>query len=237
MRYYPSEEWLQEYERLLDESDALDSVAAGWGVGFNGDVLLVVEDLPLEETTLSDLPEPVLEGVPEAVREGVADVTLADAPTYFDDAVRASLPPAAQNLLDQLSENVVDGSLYAYLELEEGNCTGAELLSDPESRDPGFVIRGSHETWRQVVDGRPAVSAMLSGDLSIEGNWVRQVQYGAVFQLLGDVAADVETVHLFDGAAPSVDRVLLDEAVRGPVRVQRVAQRHATRVTRGFGLL
>ena len=237
MRYYPTEEWLSEYGRRLDESRALDAVAAGWGVNFNGDVLFVIEDLPLADTTLSDLPDPVLEDVAEPVRAGIADVTLEEAPDYFDDTIRSSLPDVAARLLDQLEANLVDGSLYAYLELEAGDCTGVEILDDPDAHDPGFVIRGSHETWRQIVDGRPALSAMLSGDISVEGNWVRQVQYGAVLQLLGDIAADVETVHLFEGSAPSADQALLDGAVRGPIRVQRVAQQQATWVTQTLNLL
>lgn len=237
MRYYPTEEWLQEYARLLDASEALDAVAAGWGVRFNGDVLFVIEDLPLAETTLGDLPATVLEDVPEPVRAGIADVTLADAPTYFDESVRASLPDAVARLLDQLEDNVVDGNVYAYIELLEGRCTGVELLDAPDAREPGFVVRGDYETWRRILDGRPAASAVLSGDLSVSGNWVRQVQYGAVLQLLGDIAADVETVHLFEGSPPSADRALLDGAVRGPLTVQRVAQQQAAWVTQTLGLL
>lgn len=236
MRYYPTEQWLTEYSRLLDESDALDRVGAGWGVGFDGDVLFVVEELPLGETTLADLPDPILEDVPEPVRAGIGDVSLADAPDYFDDSVRASLPDVAADLLDQLEANVVDGTLYTFVGLEEGRCTGVEIVDGSNARDVGFVIRGAYDTWRQIVDGRPAASAVLTGDLSVEGSWVRQVQYGAMLQLLGDVAADVETVHLFDGAAPSGDRALVDGAVRGPIKLQRVAQEQAARVTQTFGL-
>jgi putative sterol carrier protein len=236
MRYYPTEEWLSAYGRRLDESRALDAVAPGWGVNFNGDVLFVIEDLPLADTTLADLPDPVLSDIPAPVREGIADVSLAEATDYFDDTVRASLPDVAARLLTQLEENIVDDTLYAYLELERGNCTGTHVLEGPDARDPGFVISGDYQTWRQLVDGRPAVSAMLSGDLSVEGNVLRQVQYGAVLQLLGDIAAQMETVHLFEGSRPSADRALLDGAVRGPIQVQRLAQRQATWVTQTLNL-
>ena len=237
MRYYPTEEWLEEYGRLLDESDTLDSVAAGWGVGFDGDVLFAIESLPLEETTLGDLPDPVLADLPDALRATIEDVTLADAPSYFDETVRESLPAVAARLLDQLEAYVVDGTIYAYIGLVEGHCTGVELLEDPDERDVGFVIRGDHTVWRQIIDGRPAASALLSNDLTIEGSWFRLGQYAAVPQLLGEIAAEVETVHLFDGEDGSASDALLDEAVRTPVAVQRLAQRQATLVSRTFGFL
>lgn len=236
MRYYPTEQWLEEYGRMLDESDALDRVAGNWGVGFNGDVLYVIEDLPLEETTLGDLPDPVLEDIPETIRAGIVDVTLAEAPDYFDDTIRSSLPTIAADLLDQLEENVVDGTLYAYIGLEAGSCTGVELVDGRDARDVGFVIRGPYEIWKQIVDGRPAASAMLTGDLSIDGNWVRTVQYGAVLQLLGDIAANVETVHLFDGDRPSADRALVDGAMRAPLRAHREVQQQASWVSQTLSL-
>jgi len=43
MSPYPTERWLEAYGRALDESQALDALASGWGVGFDGDVLLVIE--------------------------------------------------------------------------------------------------------------------------------------------------------------------------------------------------
>lgn len=64
MALYPSERWLDEYARRLDESRAFDDVATGWGEGFNGDIQLVITDLPLSDTPVGALPERVLDGVP-----------------------------------------------------------------------------------------------------------------------------------------------------------------------------
>ncbi|WP_255195313.1 SCP2 sterol-binding domain-containing protein [Halorarius litoreus] len=36
---FPSEEWIQEYERRLNEDDAYQDASEGWGVGFNGDFI------------------------------------------------------------------------------------------------------------------------------------------------------------------------------------------------------
>lgn len=229
MTLYPTEQWLDEYARLLDESDALDDLAGGWGQGFNGDILLEISDLPLEETTIGDLPEEALAGIPEDVQEGIGDVTLADASETFGDALRPSLPAQVRELLYQLEENVTDETLYAFIGLEGGGCTGAEVVSGPDARDVGFVVGASYKTWRQIVDGRPVASALLTGDLDVSGNHVRQVRYSAMFQLLGQVAADVETTHLFDGSRSSPATAVLDEAVRQPAFIQRTAERQVSR--------
>lgn len=234
MSLYPTEQWLEAYGRALDESMALDDLASGWGVGFDGDVLLVIDDVPLTETTLGDLPPEVLADLPESVRDGVSDVTLAEAPGRFDETIRPSLPAVVQDLLSQIESKVHDGTIYAYVGLEEGTCTGTEVLDEPGSRDVGYVVRGPYQTWRRIVDGRPVASAWLSGDLGIEGNKARLLRYGSVLQLLGDIAAEVETTHLFPGEVAHPGEVVLDEAVRQPVIFGRLAERQANIVTDAF---
>ncbi|WP_336133719.1 sterol carrier protein [Natronomonas amylolytica] len=237
MALYPSERWLDEYARRLDESRALDDVAAGWGDGFDGDIRLVITDLPLAETAVADLPDSVLDGVPEAVRSQLATLSLAELTSVVDENVRAGLPEGARRLLTQLDENVVDGTLYAHLSLEDGACTDAKVLGAPDEREAGFSITGSYETWRSIVDGRPALSAMLEGDLAVDGSRTRQLQYFAIFQLLGDVAANVETTHVFPEGPSNPGEVVLDNAVRPTVLLQRFAHRQASWAGRTLNLL
>lgn len=229
MSYYPSEQWLDVYARKLDESDVLDDLARGWGEGFDGDVMFVIEQLPLSETRVGDLPDDLLADLPENVRGGIESVTLADAPEMFDETIRPTLPDHVESLLDQIEENVVDGNLYVHVGLEGGDCTGAELLGGPEERETGFTIRGKYDAWRQVVDGRPPASALISGDLTVEGPPLHQLRYSAMLQLLGEIAADVETTHLFGGRRRSSTDWVLDQAVRQPAVLQRTAERQLTR--------
>lgn len=236
MRLFPTEEWLEEYGRLLDDSDTLDSVAAGWGVNFNGDVLLVIEDLPLE-TTLGELPDEILEDVPEVLRNELLDLELAEAPSVIGEEWRAGLPESTRNLLGQLENNVRDGAIHAYIGLDEGTCTDVDVLDADETRDVGFVVRGDYGTWRKIVDGRPAASAILSGDLAVEGNAARLVQYFAVLQLLGDIAADVETKHVFQPPSASPADFVLDNAVRQPIVLQRFVHQQATWASKTLDIL
>ena len=208
MHLFPSEAWLDEYARLLDESDALDDLSSGVGVAFDDSVHLVIADLPFATTTVGDLPEVALEGLPPQVRESLADVPVADLPSLVDDHARRGLPDVARNLLYQIEENVVDDALHVLIEINGGDCADAEVLSDPAARETDVTVRGSYDTWRDIVDGRPSASALLTGDLRLTGSTLDAVQYATMFQYLGDVAGEVETVHLFEGGSGSPTDVL-----------------------------
>ena len=234
MYFYPSEAWLEEYTRLLDEGDALEELSTGVGVEFAGTVQLVIADLPLSSTTVGDLPDDALAGLPLRVRAQLADVPVADLTSLVDDHARRGLPDVARNLLYQIEENVVDDALHVLIEINGGDCADAEVLSDPAARETDVTVRGSYDTWRDIVDGRPSASALLTGDLRLTGSTLDAVQYATMFQYLGDVAGEVETVHLFEGGSGSPTDVLVDEAVRHPAAVHRIAHRQAVRA---FGFL
>jgi hypothetical protein len=231
MYLFPTRQWLQEYGRLLDEHPALADIAAGWGRRFDGRVHLVITDLPLAETSLGDLPDSVLADVPPRIEASVADVTLADAPTRLDDTVRPSLPPTVQDLLAQIEELVADGTIHVRVQLDPG---GADVtaLADPNAHDADAVVHGPLRAWQRVVDGRPVASAILRGEISIDGPGLLHVQYATLLQLLGDVAADVETTHLFATPPQTVLDVCFDAAVRQPVTLERHLLRQASLVSR-----
>lgn len=55
--WFPSEEWLDEYRRNLNANERYTEASSGWGVEFNGDFLFHIRNLPLEETTMGELPD------------------------------------------------------------------------------------------------------------------------------------------------------------------------------------
>lgn len=52
---FPSPEWLDEYVRRLNESKELAEAGKGWGVGWNGDFIFQINNLPIDK--LEKLPE------------------------------------------------------------------------------------------------------------------------------------------------------------------------------------
>lgn len=55
--WFPSREWLESYRTNLNEDGTYAAESDGWGVDFNGDFLFVLTRLPLEGTTVGDLPD------------------------------------------------------------------------------------------------------------------------------------------------------------------------------------
>jgi putative sterol carrier protein len=198
MTLYPTEQWLEEYKHHLNESEALDDAGAGWGVDFNGGMYFVVTDLPLSETTLGDLPDEAMEGLPKQLQEQLADITLDTATDLIDDDLREQIPEQSRDLLRQVDEDIHDDTIYAFLGLKDGGCEEVEVVASPDDRDVGFRLRGNHETWGGLVGGEvEPIPAVMSGDLAIEGDMQKILQYSDATTQLGEIAADMETTHLF----------------------------------------
>jgi hypothetical protein len=230
MPLFPTDQWLEAYGNRLDESDALDDLALSWGREFDGNVLYVIEENPLDETLIDDLPEEALEGLPENVRTGIGDVTLANAPETFGESVRPTLPDTTRDLLEQVETDVVDGTIYAYISLDGGDCTDVDLLGGPDERPTDFVLRGPYTTWRRIVDGRPPMSAVINGNLTVQGDLLQQMRYSPLLNLLGEIAAEVETTHLFEGEPLSLGEQLLDQPVEQSAAIQRTAHQQVSRM-------
>lgn len=198
MTLYPTEQWLDVYKQRLNESEELDEAGAGWGVDFNGDMYFVIEDLPLSETALGDLPDEALGGLPEQLQEQLSDIPLDAANELIGDDIRQHMPDRSRDLLRQVDEDIVEGTIYAFIGLKDGGCTEVDVVGDPDERDVGFILRGNHEMWRDLVDGEvEPIPAVMSGDLEVGGDMQKILQYSDATTLLGEIAADTETTHLF----------------------------------------
>jgi putative sterol carrier protein len=228
MVLYPTEQWLDEYRRLLNESTTLQDLA------FDENLLLVITDLQLAETTIGDLPDSALAELPENVREGLSDLSLEEAVSLIDERVRRELPETIRELLEQTERDVYNGEIYVYIELEDGSCTDATLLDGPEDRDVDSIFKASARTWQDIVSGRPATSAVLSGGLEVIGNELLKLQHTAELQLICDIAADVETEFLFDHGDRSFVNFVLDESMRQPLIVQKAVTRQAALTMNAF---
>jgi putative sterol carrier protein len=222
MVLYPTEEWLIEYKHRINENEALDIAGVKQEVNITGNFLFVITDVPLNETTIGDLPNEVFDGLPRHLQiplslvalDGAArplvrslfttircvgrDITLNDAAILISGSLRQCFPERTEDLLRQLDEHVIDGTIYVFIGLEEGDCTEVEILGGLDERTVDFVLRGSHKTWREIVNGDlDFLSAVSSGDLEVEGETQRSLRYSGTMQLLAQAAADIETTHLF----------------------------------------
>lgn len=247
MPWFPTEEWLEEYERRLNDDDEYAEMASDYGEDFNGDYIFAIEDLPIDDNHVSDIPDELLalenmpddafEAFPESVRDQVldqmGDVPIHEVSDQLPDEIRDELPeeieqaledaeqlfqedpPQAESvdhitedmrkfmpeqlgtLIEQIEYVDEDGTVYTYIGLEGGECTGTEILESPGEADAGFTLRGAYEDWKDMVEGMDVVQAVMSGKLEIEGEMNQLLEYAESAQRMGDISADIEAKYIF----------------------------------------
>lgn len=118
MAWFPTVEWLELYRDAINEDEEYSKHAADWGDGWNGDFVFEIRGLPLDEHTVSDLPDELLQvsDVPDEVwsevDEGARDSLLdeyGDTPVQgiadeVPDTVVKSLPEDVRSLLEEAEE-------------------------------------------------------------------------------------------------------------------------------------
>jgi len=118
MAWFPTVEWLEEYRDTVNADEEYAEHASDWGDGWNGDFLFEIRNLPLDEHTVSDLPDELLalervpddvwEGVDESAREKIVgdmgDTPVHELPDELPDPFRQGLPDDLRERLDRLEE-------------------------------------------------------------------------------------------------------------------------------------
>lgn len=231
--WFPSREWLESYREQLRTDETYADASEGWGVDFDGDFLFVLTRLPLEETTLAELPDDLtddladrIEELPddefaelresatqpvddrmddadgnddrERFRQALFATTLADVPDVVWPALEELLEGDLDSLLDQLETYVTDEMrVHAHIELEDGDCLGADLVADPSAVDPGFRLEADYETWVDLVEGADVIGAVMSNEMALDGSVTRVLHYDTAAAAMGDVAGETDARYLF----------------------------------------
>lgn len=227
-QYFPTEPWLESYRVAIEDDEDLSESGSGWGVDFQGAMIFQIEDVPLVDHTIADLPDELTEAISEAIRS-TGEVKLSNvvknAPEQFSEAVdardgdvrdrliaeleatslaaaperipgdlRAELPEVVQALLTQIEENVVDGTVYAYLDVYDGGCREVEALTSLDERAFGFRIIGDYTEWKELVQGEGGViNKLMSGGLDVDGDMQKILQYSEAAVDLADIASTVDS--------------------------------------------
>lgn len=118
MAYFPTTRWLNEYREAVNEDDEYAEAASDWGDGWNGDFVFEIRNMPLDEHTVSDLPDDLLalrrvpdevwedvdDSARETVVEGYGDVPVHALSDEIPDAALDALPDGMRALLDDAEE-------------------------------------------------------------------------------------------------------------------------------------
>jgi len=80
------------------------------------------------------------------------------------------------------------------LELAAGSCRSAEFLEADSHPDAGFVLRGPFRLWREILERKTmAATAILTGNLKVEGERMRLLKHTAANRALIHCTASVDT--------------------------------------------
>ncbi|MFB6143488.1 MAG: SCP2 sterol-binding domain-containing protein [Halorientalis sp.] len=121
-----------------------------------------------------------------------------------DDLDIDSMPEFLQEELDQyVNETDSEGYVgYSFVALEDGECTAAELIEDPDEVDEGFVLTGTYENWVELTKGNiGAVDGMMSGKFELDGDMQKVLQYTDSATLLTDISASLDSEYAHEAYA------------------------------------
>jgi putative sterol carrier protein len=67
--YFPSQAWFAEYRQRINDNDDYQEAASDWGVGFNGDFVFEMRDVPVDELDTEAMPESLREDIDQYVQK------------------------------------------------------------------------------------------------------------------------------------------------------------------------
>ena len=70
MTVFPSKDWLEKYEKAINESEEYEEAGEGWGVDHDGDFLFIIEDFPIKEISSEELPDSIKDQIDEYLSDG-----------------------------------------------------------------------------------------------------------------------------------------------------------------------
>jgi putative sterol carrier protein len=94
---------------------------------------------------------------------------------------------------DRLPEDV-----YFFIGLEDGECTEAYQIDDPEEVDAGFIYRGDYSDWLALNQGDIGpIDGMMSGVFDIEGDMQKVLQYSEAALVMNETGREIDTEYTY----------------------------------------
>lgn len=67
---FPSQDWFAEYRTRINDDDEYAELASDWGVGFNGDMVFEMTEMPIDDLDYEAMPDDQREEINRYVDEG-----------------------------------------------------------------------------------------------------------------------------------------------------------------------
>jgi len=89
-------------------------------------------------------------------------------------------------------------TVYAYVDIHDGQCREVDVLGGLDERDHGFVLRGRYDNWKALVRGDAnVIDQIMGGRMDVDGDMQKVLQYSDAAVTMTEVAAGTETRFLF----------------------------------------
>ncbi len=113
-----------------------------------------------------------------------------------EDLDTDAMPESLKTQLDTYMKETGAGYTgYAYLGLEDGRCTGSELVESPDGVDAGFLLSATNDNWEELLRGEiDIVQGLMSGKFELDGDMQKILQYTDSAQRLTSLAASIDAV-------------------------------------------
>jgi len=83
---------------------------------------------------------------------------------------------------------------YFFIGLDDGTCTEAREIDDPDEVDAGFVYRGDYADWVALNQGDIGpIDGMMSGVFDIEGDMQKVLQYSEAAVVMSETGRELDT--------------------------------------------
>lgn len=100
--------------------------------------------------------------------------------------------------MKEITEKYVTGkTVYTYIGLKDGKCTGARLIKDPNEVQVGFKLVGPYDQWKKLTKAETdATRAVMTGKMKLQGDMSKIMRYIKATQAMGKIASEVPTEFL-----------------------------------------
>jgi putative sterol carrier protein len=141
--YFPTEPWLETYGQQLDNSDRLSQTGSGWGVGWEGGMVFNIQNVPLSDRTIADLPEELVALIEDTI-DSLSDDRVEEIIAAAPEDVRADIEARSGTLREQARAELLETPLDESSE---------RMWSELEDEIPPILLELIEQTEAHIVDG------------------------------------------------------------------------------------
>jgi hypothetical protein len=91
----------------------------------------------------------------------------------------------------------LEETAYVYLEASAGQCSAARMVAGPAEVEPGFVVTGTYDDFKEVVKGEADfLAGVVKGTFKLHGNRLKIMQHARFIRAVANSISSFESEYL-----------------------------------------